>query len=78
LRSKFNGIVKYEQLITHVEDRHEHDVRYAIDASKMVNELNWVPSETFTTGIKKTIELYLKNKIWCNQVKKCTYLGQRL
>ena len=40
--------------------------------------LNWEPSEIFTTGIKKTIEWYLENKIWCNQVKKNNYLGQRL
>ena len=76
--SKFNGIVKYEQLITYVDDRPGHDVRYAIDSSKMAKELNWEPSEIFTTGIKKTIEWYLENKIWCNQVKKSNYLGQRL
>ena len=76
--SKFKGIVKYEQLITYVDDRPGHDVRYAIDASKMVNELNWSPGETFTTGIKKTIEWYLKEKNWCNQVKKSNYLGRRL
>jgi dTDP-glucose 4,6-dehydratase len=76
--SKFNGIVKYEQLITYVDDRPGHDVRYAINSSKMAKELNWKPSEIFTTGIKKTIEWYLENKIWCNQVKKSNYLGQRL
>jgi dTDP-glucose 4,6-dehydratase len=76
--SKYNGIIKYEQLITYVEDRPGHDVRYAIDSSKMANELNWKPSEIFTTGIKKTIEWYLKNKIWCKQVKKSNYQGQRL
>jgi dTDP-glucose 4,6-dehydratase len=76
--SKFNGIVKYEQLITYVDDRPGHDVRYAINSSKMAKELNWEPSEIFTTGIKKTIEWYLENKIWCNQVKKSNYLGQRL
>ena len=76
--SKFKGIIKYEQLIKYVEDRPGHDVRYAIDASKMAKELNWEPSEIFTTGIKSTIEWYLKNKIWYNQVKKGNYQGQRL
>jgi len=76
--SKFNGINKYNQLITYVDDRAGHDVRYAIDASKMANELNWTPHETFTTGIKKTVEWYLKNKVWCDRVKDDSYQGQRL
>ena len=76
--SKLEGINKYEQLITYVDDRVGHDVRYAIDASKMANELNWMPYETFTTGIKKTVEWYLKNKVWCDRVKDGSYQGQRL
>ena len=63
-----NNISKYEELITHVNDRPGHDTRYAIDASKIANELNWNPSETFNTGIKKTIEWYLENIKWCNQI----------
>ena len=62
--SKFDGIQKYEQLITHVKDRAGHDFRYAIDASKMDKELNWKPSETFYTGIEKTIRWYLENDTW--------------
>ena len=76
--SKFNGIKKYEQLITFVDDRAGHDFRYAIDATKIANELNWIPNETFKTGIKKTVEWYLKNKIWCDRIKDGSYQGQRL
>jgi len=76
--SKFNGIKKYEQLITFVEDRVGHDFRYAIDATKIANELNWTPDETFKTGIKKTVKWYLKNKIWCDRIKDGSYQGQRL
>ena len=76
--SKFNGIKKYEQLITFVEDRVGHDFRYAIDATKIANELNWTPDETFKTGIKKTVKWYLKNKIWCDRIKDGGYQGQRL
>ena len=63
-------IGKYEELITHVEDRPGHDSRYAIDASKIADELNWSPAETFNTGIKKTIEWYVENINWCNQIIK--------
>ena len=76
--SKFNGIKKYEQLITFVDDRAGHDFRYAIDATKIANELNWIPNETFKTGIKKTIEWYIKNKTWCDRIKDGSYQGQRL
>ena len=68
--SKYTNIARYEELITHVEDRPGHDSRYAIDASKIASELNWSPAETFNTGIKKTIEWYLENSNWCNQIKK--------
>ncbi len=76
--SHFRGIDKYEQLITHVGDRAGHDVRYAIDATKIANELKWTPDETFTTGIYKTIKWYLNNKTWCRRVKDGSYQGQRL
>jgi dTDP-glucose 4,6-dehydratase len=75
---KSDGITKYEQLITYVDDRVGHDLRYAIDANKIANELNWRPDETFETGIKKTIEWYLENTIWCNRVKDGSYQGERL
>lgn len=68
--SKFESINKYEQLISYVNDRKGHDLRYAIDASKIATELSWTPDETFKTGIKKTVEWYLENIDWCNEVKK--------
>ncbi|MDA9926925.1 dTDP-glucose 4,6-dehydratase [Amylibacter sp.] len=59
--SKFDGIDQYAQLISHVDDRSGHDIRYAIDSSKMEKELNWRPNESFLTGIKKTVEWYVAN-----------------
>lgn len=59
-------IKKYEQLIKYVEDRKGHDRRYAINATKIKKELNWGPSETFSTGIEKTIRWYLKNMDYLN------------
>ena len=67
--SKFDGILKYEQLITYIDDRVGHDFRYAIDASKIKNELNWIPDETFVSGIRKTVKWYLENIAWCDRVK---------
>ena len=66
--NKPNGITQYEQLVTYVADRAGHDVRYAIDASKIANELNWRPKETFETGIRKTVKWYLENMDWCERV----------
>jgi dTDP-glucose 4,6-dehydratase len=60
--SQLNGVKNYDELITFVSDRAGHDVRYAIDANKVLNELNWSPRETFATGIKKTVEWYLSNR----------------
>jgi len=76
--SKLDGIRKYEQLITYVGDRAGHDVRYAIDATKIASELNWTPDETFATGIRKTVEWYLANTVWCDRVKDGSYQGERL
>ena len=59
----------YRDLITHVADRPGHDLRYAIDASKIARDLNWKPKETFKSGIKKTVLWYLNNQNWCNSVK---------
>ena len=76
--SKIDGIDKYEQLIVYVTDRVGHDIRYAIDATKIANELSWTPDETFATGIRKTVEWYLENSIWCDRVKDGSYQGERL
>ena len=72
------GIDSYEQLIAYVTDRAGHDVRYAIDATKIANELGWTPEETFETGIQKTVQWYLENQIWCDRVKDGSYQGERL
>lgn len=62
-----------EQLITFVTDRAGHDLRYAIDASKLKNELGWVPSVTFEEGLSKTIDWYLENKVWLEHVTSGAY-----
>ncbi|WP_269975731.1 GDP-mannose 4,6-dehydratase, partial [Dickeya lacustris] len=61
---KPSGIRHYAELITHVTDRPGHDLRYAIDASKIYRELGWKPNETFESGIRKTVEWYLANETW--------------
>ena len=61
-------ISNYENLITFVEDRPGHDMRYAIDASKIKNELNWIPKESFQSGIRKTVKWYLDNQPWYNDI----------
>ncbi|MGM0855814.1 MAG: dTDP-glucose 4,6-dehydratase [Pseudomonadota bacterium] len=68
----------HKKLITFVTDRPGHDVRYAIDASKIERELGWVPQETFETGLRKTIEWYLANETWWKRVQDGSYQGQRL
>lgn len=68
----------YRDLITFVTDRPGHDVRYAIDASKVERELGWVPDETFETGLRKTVQWYLANETWWRRVQDGSYQGQRL
>ena len=68
----------YESLITYVKDRPGHDLRYAINATKMQRELNWLPVETFETGIRKTVEWYLENLEWCRRVQDGSYQRERL
>ena len=72
------GIARYEDLITYVQDRPGHDLRYAIDAGKIERELGWVPQETFETGLRKTVQWYLDNLDWCRRVQDGSYQGQRL
>jgi dTDP-glucose 4,6-dehydratase len=60
----------YKDLITFVVDRPGHDLRYAIDASKIARDLNWIPKETFESGLKKTVQWYLDNQNWCDSIKK--------
>lgn len=68
----------YESLITFVKDRPGHDTRYAIDASKIANDLDWIPEESFETGIRKTVEWYLENLEWCRRVQDGSYQRERL
>ncbi|WP_113908190.1 dTDP-glucose 4,6-dehydratase [Aliidiomarina celeris] len=76
--SKPAGVSKYEDLITYVKDRPGHDLRYAIDASKIARELNWTPAETFETGLRKTVQWYLDNQEWCQHVQDGSYQRERL
>ena len=69
---------KYAELITYVQDRPGHDRRYAIDSSKMQRELDWTPEETFETGLRKTVQWYLDNSTWCQNVQDGSYQRERL
>ncbi|MFT6920711.1 MAG: dTDP-glucose 4,6-dehydratase [Cognaticolwellia sp.] len=68
----------YNELITFVKDRPGHDVRYAIDASKIERELAWIPAESFETGIRKTVEWYLNNENWWQRVLSGEYQLKRI
>jgi dTDP-glucose 4,6-dehydratase len=72
------NLKSYQELITFVKDRPGHDLRYAIDSSKLQNKLGWSPKETFETGIRKTIEWYLDNKTWWLDIQNNTYQQERL
>jgi len=68
----------YSELIAYVTDRPGHDFRYAIDASKIKNDLGWTPKETFETGIRKTIQWYLDHEDWWRKIQDGTYNQERL
>ncbi|MDD3283180.1 MAG: dTDP-glucose 4,6-dehydratase [Candidatus Cloacimonetes bacterium] len=70
--------IKYHELITFVQDRPGHDLRYVIDASKIERELGWEPKETFQTGIRKTVYWYLENREWWKNIQDKKYQLQRL
>jgi len=76
--NKPEGVAKYRDLITFVKDRPGHDVRYAIDASKIQEELGWKPEETFESGIQKTVRWYLDNSEWWQRVLSGEYRLERL
>jgi dTDP-glucose 4,6-dehydratase len=65
-------------LVTFVADRPGHDLRYAIDASKLGAELGWKPRETFESGLRKTVEWYLANRSWWERIRSGVYRGERL
>jgi dTDP-glucose 4,6-dehydratase len=66
------------RLITFVGDRPGHDLRYAIDASKIERELGWRPQETFETGLRKTVTWFLENAAWWQRIRSGVYRGERL
>ncbi|MCP4890168.1 MAG: dTDP-glucose 4,6-dehydratase, partial [Planctomycetaceae bacterium] len=68
----------YEKLIEFVKDRPGHDMRYAIDSSKIKSELGWEPSESFDSGLEKTIDWYINNAWWWQPIREGKYTGQRL
>jgi len=70
--------VPHRNLITFVADRPGHDERYAMDFSKLQNELGWTPQTTLEDGLRETVQWYLNNQIWCNSVCARKYAGQRL
>lgn len=72
------SITSYKDLITFVQDRPGHDIRYAIDASKIKRELGWTPEETFESGIRKTVLWYLDNLNWAQRVQDGSYQRERL
>ena len=76
--NKPEGVEHYSDLITYVTDRPGHDVRYAIDPSKIGRELGWAPEETFESGIRKTVEWYLNNREWWSRVLDGSYSMERL
>jgi dTDP-glucose 4,6-dehydratase len=75
---KPHDVLYYRDLITFVKDRPGHDVRYAIDASKIETELDWIPQESFETGIRKTVEWYLNNESWWKRVLNGDYQLERI
>lgn len=73
-----SNATKYADLIRYVADRPGHDMRYAIDAGKIQRELGWTPQETFESGIRKTVQWYLDNQVWCRHVQDGSYQRERL
>jgi dTDP-glucose 4,6-dehydratase len=69
--------MSYEKQIAFVPDRPGHDLRYAIDASKITRELGWRPNESFESGIRKTVQWYLSNQTWCKRVQDGSYRRER-
>ncbi|PIM84990.1 dTDP-glucose 4,6-dehydratase [Raoultella planticola] len=78
VETKPGNISQFADLITFVTDRPGHDLRYAIDATKIARDLGWVPLETFESGIEKTVRWYLDNPTWWQRVLDGSYAGERL
>ena len=71
--NKPHGVTSYNELITYVKDRPGHDLRYAIDASKIQQSLGWTPQETFSSGLRQTVLWYLNNSEWVEHVQSGEY-----
>ena len=72
------AVGRYADLITFVKDRPGHDLRYAIDPSKLMHDLGWRPTEDFESGIRKTVQWYLDNEWWWGPIRRNRYAGERL
>jgi dTDP-glucose 4,6-dehydratase len=68
----------HSRLITFVEDRPGHDLRYATDSRKIESEIGWRPAETFETGLRKTVQWYFERRDWWEQIRASRYKGERL
>jgi len=75
---RLNGLDSYRELITFVQDRPGHDVRYAIDNTKIKTNLGWMPKENFKSGMQKTVEWYLGNLSWSENIQNGSYKLERL
>ena len=75
---KTAGIEHYRSLIKFVIDRPGHDFRYGVDTSKIRRELGWVPKENFKTGLRKTVEWYINNKVWFQNTLNKKYQQKKL
>jgi dTDP-glucose 4,6-dehydratase len=78
ISNKLNGMASFSELITYVKDRPGHDVRYAINANKINRDLGWKPGESFESGILKTVQWYLTNNDWCENIQNGSYKLERL
>ena len=78
VKTILSHLEKSEKLITYVKDRAGHDLRYAIDPTKITTELGWEPETSFEKGMKKTIEWYLDNQNWMNDIKSGEYQNHGL
>lgn len=78
IKDKPKNISSYSELIKHVSDRPGHDMKYSIDISKIYNDLGWSPHETFDTGLEKTVNWYLNNRVWWEGIINSKYNMKRL
>jgi dTDP-glucose 4,6-dehydratase len=72
------NIGKHETLVSFEADRPGHDLRYAIDPTRISTQLGWQPLETFESGLRKTVEWYLANRLWWERIRSGVYRGERL